>query len=211
MPYNREDLFTPQLPTELWREIFRIATYVPRLLVTSSNYWLKQCNLKYYNWDTIAHTRRAIVSVCSLWRTIGLEFMWEVIAIRNSGHSQLKLSRLADIFASSGYGRWTKRVDCHADLNISGNLRQFLRLLDTINALQILRFSKDDYNMGKRSETLEFYSILSERLPPVPIMCRGRPILTSHLMGPKNIPTPLHIPLYVMPQPRFRLDSLWTG
>ena len=77
-------MFNPQLPPEIWREIFEVATYVPRLLDNTWDY--SPSEELWRGWsdsyrDTALHTRRSILSVCRFWRAIGLEFLWEVVEI----------------------------------------------------------------------------------------------------------------------------------
>ena len=109
--------FSPQLPAETWHAIFRLATYVPQLFDMTLIHGHEQpCHLVNVDpsdaTNSAYDTRRSIVSVSHLWRELGLEFMWESLEI----HIPSKLSvesplfKLAELFTSSGYGRWTKQI-----------------------------------------------------------------------------------------------------
>ena len=124
------------LPSEVWREVFRHAIYVPRLLDTKWDYdpddqlW---CGWEFVK-DTAIGTKRTIVQVCREWHALGIEFLYETIQIghtRPVGEGQVEelaatLSLAPDSSAHSSsptsvsgsyaqsYGWWTKRLDCHA-------------------------------------------------------------------------------------------------
>ena len=169
--------YVPRLPTETWREIFRRATYVPQLLHPEAAWtaWPVSCRClgacrsfdddapqscarcegdQDVRRDTALITRRNIVSVCRLWRTIGLEFLWEVIQIRPSsaiqqhGHEELNrmLEGLADIICSPSnhkYGGWIKRIDIVTPQEVQSSAQSLIslqRALKEIHSLLIFNF-----------------------------------------------------------------------
>ncbi|RDB15657.1 hypothetical protein Hypma_003995 [Hypsizygus marmoreus] len=71
--------FTPTVPNELWRLVFRFATTSPessRLydvdFAPFRESWLDSQSL-----DNTLGVKKAIISVCRTWRELGLQFFWE--------------------------------------------------------------------------------------------------------------------------------------
>ena len=155
-----------RLPTELRREIFFQATYVPHLLDTKWDYDPDERIWEGWRFekDTENTTKCAIVQVCWEWRTVGMEFLYQTIQIPNyadqSRYNQLhslaealsplpKPSRQSDVtdispFRSSsrGYGWWTKRLDCPRDILRYDNYRYFASILDQCPNLSILTITQ---------------------------------------------------------------------
>lgn len=156
-----------KLPSETWREIFHHAVSVHLLLDTEWSY--DTSDHIWHNWmagwgefgypnfkleDTAIQTRQALVQVCREWRSIAVEFLFEVIQFpeyhsQDGGHAQLR--RLIQIFKQSatrpegethshspGYGWWTKRIDCPNLLLNEENLQPFMDLLEECPNLEIL-------------------------------------------------------------------------
>ena len=123
------------------------------------------------------------------------------VAICRSGHQSdgLALRRLADIFASTGYGRWTKRVDFRA-IYTREIFQHFLRFLSTLKSPQIIHFNPKDFNANE-SDITTIYSTLSQRFghSQVPGVCRGYPGFISHCTEPKSNHPLLRIPFYTIP------------
>ena len=95
---------TPRLLIETWRQIFRDAAYVPRLLDPPPAWdsWVLECSCKADPYtcnadhsheeetDPAVHTRRSITSTCRLWREIGSEYRREVIEVPRLNPSEVE-------------------------------------------------------------------------------------------------------------------------
>ncbi|TDL24540.1 hypothetical protein BD410DRAFT_719195 [Rickenella mellea] len=115
----------PDLPTEIWREIFDIAADDDFLLSPNMFGSMDECEW-YGRWflrtpqeSLIVHlretwfTKRAIVSTCRLWRQTGTEFLFRCILIS----SMLRLKSLCALLDKEfKLGWWTKRVHVYKDL-----------------------------------------------------------------------------------------------
>ena len=139
-------------PSEIWRSVFRHATYVPLLLDTGWEYgpdermWEGWVSVK----DDEVATRRMIVNVCRSWRDLGAEFLYEVVQIQRD--DQDGVERLVGIFEDScvtksgvGYGWWTKRIDCPASLLTADNVEYLINLLEVCHNLQIFVVGRKGY------------------------------------------------------------------
>ena len=137
----------PNLPLEIWWLIFRQATDTPLTLHTEWSCEVEERLWEYWPQDThdaAVVTKRTIVQVCSEWRAVGIEFLWEVIPFPVSMNRH-RFRRLIDVFKSSasqsdpGYGRWTKRIDCSLSYFEPDAEPEFhiFQLLEQLHNLQI--------------------------------------------------------------------------
>ena len=135
------------LPTEIWRIIFRQATYHPGL----ETEWDDDAEARKWSGRDFEaasvdlesqRTKRAIVHVCSIWREIGLEFLWESIHIP-SAVDYTQIRNLIEVFMASasyypqvrdgpshGHGGWVRRISSSCDFLSSVDVHHLFNLLD---------------------------------------------------------------------------------
>lgn len=97
----------PELPIELWLQIFRCATRTP---CTDDTGQTRFDSFQVSRWpnsqlDLTLPTKRTLVQVCKGWRNISNEFLYEDVKISDRGAQALK-----DALAN-GFGRWVRRIE----------------------------------------------------------------------------------------------------
>ena len=137
-------MLSPPLPVEIWRQIFRVATYVPLIFDSEWNY--PPHERLWEGWqsmdDTEIQTKRTIIQVCRLWKEIGSEVLFQ--AIRILEHEFDRVERLIEILQRSalvsehGYGWWTKRIECHIREFSTENTEKLALLLECCHHIQII-------------------------------------------------------------------------
>ena len=142
------------LPNEIWREIFRESTFVPFLLDTEWKYspedelWSGWGCLNPYQdlgfrTETLKSgmTKRSIVSVCRVWRGVGIEFLYESIQIP---YEKRLVTRLLEIMKRSvsesylGHGWWTKRIGWVDTRRSFKSMEAAISLMDFFHNLEIV-------------------------------------------------------------------------
>ncbi|KAG8815371.1 hypothetical protein FRC19_001081 [Serendipita sp. 401] len=96
------------LPNELWREIFRLATYIdgPAFSIENGG---DSCR----EWTLSSATRRSIPLICRHWHTVGLEFLYERIVIQDPDQLRLLCDTLDSLESHRLYHtlRWIQGVE----------------------------------------------------------------------------------------------------
>ncbi|KAG8855961.1 hypothetical protein FRC20_000641 [Serendipita sp. 405] len=96
------------LPNELWREIFRLATYIdgPAFSIENGG---DSCR----EWTLSSTTRRSIPLICRHWHTVGLEFLYERIVIQDPDQLRLLCDTLDSLESHRLYHtlRWIQGVE----------------------------------------------------------------------------------------------------
>ncbi|KAF7322073.1 hypothetical protein MKEN_00730400 [Mycena kentingensis (nom. inval.)] len=126
----------PDLPLEIWLEIFQFATYVqrqasiePRDPFTIRSPAVLDSNTP----STSMHTKCTIVAVCRAWRRIGVHLLYQYIPIRSPLRATLVLRALRASH-DEDYGHWTRHIEVHTHARRSNGI-QFLQ-----NVFRILQF-----------------------------------------------------------------------
>lgn len=112
-------MLLPTLPIETWKEIFRLAVYIPNHLQTK---W--DCPPEVDMWRGWAgepdcsesiRTRRALVQVSRRWRELSIELLHQSVSLPASIDAE-RIARLAVVFRSAeescgkGPGWWTSTL-----------------------------------------------------------------------------------------------------
>jgi len=164
--------FTPTLPTEIWKLIFRFATTTPDLDYThhDSAYTPFQPTLV-DQMDTVMDVsgpllkanirfKARLVFVCKHWKALASEFLYEDVRIQNSQQTRSfldTLERSAKEMRSEGLGKYVRRLQLPPS-NVNEDLSRptDVRLVDIINCctnLEIL--TKPPYHDG--TDDLRFW------------------------------------------------------
>jgi len=157
----------PQLPPELWSEIFAILVHVPSLLDLKWDYspqeliWEGWSSMRLRADDHSLTTRLTIIRVCRDWCRIGRRFVYEAIDASIPG-DESKLDDLASLLERggqtlavdaesdstrdgilTGYGRYVKRLEMGSDLFRDEAFPFALRLLKACHNIQIISLNND--------------------------------------------------------------------
>ncbi|KAK7018837.1 hypothetical protein R3P38DRAFT_3199945 [Favolaschia claudopus] len=124
----------PDLPLELWLEIFQWSTYVygattiggmdPFILQRSPR------DIMGANTPIVSmRTKCALVLVCRSWRRIAIQILYQHIVIRSPSRAALILQVLRDSYSDkSNYGYWTRHIEVFTHARGSSDIR-FLQTL----------------------------------------------------------------------------------
>ncbi|KAH9952093.1 hypothetical protein B0H21DRAFT_13540 [Amylocystis lapponica] len=128
------------LPTEIWLQIFRLATISPltaRLRATTySPFETANVGITY---DEATKVKFVLVLVCKQWRRLVTEFLYEDVCLRHPEAFQAALERGAGD-DPEGYGRWVRRVylPYSSSATATSHPLAALRILEQCPQLEIL-------------------------------------------------------------------------
>ncbi|KAJ7141214.1 hypothetical protein C8R44DRAFT_762956 [Mycena epipterygia] len=119
----------PDLPLEIWLEIFQWSTYVYGATTIEP---MDPFTLKHAPTDVMGpntpilsmRTKCALVRVCRSWRRIAIQILYQHIVIRSPSRAALILQVLRDSHsAKSNYGHWTRHIELYTHARGSSDIR----------------------------------------------------------------------------------------
>jgi len=151
------------LPPELWLEIFRYATYVPRVRGLSPGDPFEPQRPSNFAWGvntpvSSLATKRSLVLVCHPWRCLATELLYEHVVISSKRRAYLlgrslqasdleahKAHAQSAVFAtgdvSRGHARWVRHVEIH-DCSRTSKTALFWNAVAAILSLLLEIFSR---------------------------------------------------------------------
>lgn len=130
----------PDLPLELWLEIFQFATYVHRSVTIKplDPFTLKRTSTNAMGANTPAlamRTKLALVMVSKSWRQVAVQMLYEHVVIRSPTRADAVLRALMSSnhntdspIDKSRYGQWTRHIEIYTYSRGTANL-QYLKIL----------------------------------------------------------------------------------
>ncbi|KAJ6538874.1 hypothetical protein DFH09DRAFT_1176490 [Mycena vulgaris] len=119
----------PDLPLEIWLEIFQWATYVygSTTIEPMDPFTVKHAPTDVMGPNTpifSMRTKCALVRVCRAWRRIAIHTLYQHIVIRSPSRAALILQVLRDSYsAKSNYGHWTRHIEVYTHARGSSDIR----------------------------------------------------------------------------------------
>ncbi|KAJ7502381.1 hypothetical protein B0H11DRAFT_1988326 [Mycena galericulata] len=135
----------PDLPLEIWLEIFQWSTYVYASIEPMDPFTVKHAPTDVMGANTpilSMRTKCALVGVCHSWRRIAIQILYQHIVIRSPSRAALILQVLRDSHsAKSNYGHWTRHVSLYTHARGVSNIRflqNVFRILQYCHRLRML-------------------------------------------------------------------------
>ncbi|KAJ7467129.1 hypothetical protein FB451DRAFT_1401972 [Mycena latifolia] len=119
----------PDLPLEIWLEIFQWSTYVygSTTIEPMDPFTVKHTPTDVMGANTpilSMRTKCALVRVCRSWRRIAIHILYQHIVIRSPSRAALILQVLRDSYsAKSNYGHWTRHIELYTHARGSSDIR----------------------------------------------------------------------------------------
>jgi hypothetical protein len=189
----------PDLPLEIWLEIFQFATYVHQhnTIAPLNPFTLKRVstNVMAVNVPSLsAGTKLSLVLVCRSWRRIAIEVLYEYVVIRSPARAAALLAVLRTSQMSGdlndvqgrgkGYGEWTRHIEIYTHARGSSELHYLQSLFHIFQACPNLRMLSGTWNHPLPPEFLNAvsrsYSTSLQGLYWNEVCPIGRPI--SHVL-----------------------------
>ena len=175
-----------RLPAELWRLIFREATYVADLKLFTVEWDYSAAERLWGGWESVdkavsvasdpgsieMSTKQAITLVSRTWRTIGSEFLYESLSIPQDA-SNFNFNMLIATFRTSacgpeprsgpllGYGWWTERIVYRKDSRDFNEL--LFALLDECHSLETFCIGRWGADGGSSEKQIRLAHVLESR------------------------------------------------
>jgi hypothetical protein len=140
-PTRTTSRFTPIVPNEIWRFIFRFATITPDL-----DFGYVPCQHQDKLLDIFVYFSRAnirftagLVLVCKNWRALALEFLYEDVRLRDSRQTRCFLDALVRStngkeMSLEGLGKYVRRLQLPIRNVNDLSRRTHVRLVDIVSA-----------------------------------------------------------------------------
>ncbi|KAF9462441.1 hypothetical protein BDZ94DRAFT_1283038 [Collybia nuda] len=148
----------PDLPLEIWLEIFQFATYVHQhvTIVPLDPFSMKRVstNVMGVNTPTLSmRTKLSLVLVCRSWRRISVQMLYEHLVIRSPARANAILSVLRNsaqrlqyddretgkIYSFPGYGMWTRHVEIFTHARGAHDIRYLQSIFHILQVCPNLR------------------------------------------------------------------------
>jgi hypothetical protein len=119
----------PDLPLEIWLEIFQWSTYVygSTTIEPMDPFTVKHTPTDVMGANTpilSMRTKCALVRVCRSWRRIAIQILYQHIVIRSPPRAALILQVLRDSYTvKSNYGHWTRHIELYTHSRGSSDIR----------------------------------------------------------------------------------------
>ncbi|KAJ6594487.1 hypothetical protein B0H19DRAFT_1095754 [Mycena capillaripes] len=117
----------PDLPLEIWLEIFQWSTYLSTSIGGMDPFTLQHSPTDVMGANTpilSTRTKCALVRVCRSWRRIAIQILYQHIAIRSPMRATLILQVLRDSHSDrSNYGYWTRHIEVFTHARGSSDIR----------------------------------------------------------------------------------------
>ena len=159
LPSQRSVKSPPDLPVEMWLEIFQFATHVHQhaTIVPLNPFTLKRVstNVMAVNVPSLSsRTKLSLVLVCRSWRRIAIQMLYQYVVVRSPARAAALLAVLRSSQAASddghgphaGYGQWTRHIEVFTHARGASELRYLQTLFHIFQACPNLRMLSGRWN-----------------------------------------------------------------
>ncbi|KAF8236028.1 hypothetical protein L208DRAFT_1358023 [Tricholoma matsutake] len=166
----------PDLPLEIWMEIFQLATYVHQqsTIAPLNPFTLRRVstNVMAVNVPSLsARTKLSLVLVCRSWRRIAIQIFYEYVVIRSPARATALLAVLRSSRAAYddggdsqhhniGYGQWTRHIEVYTHARGTNELQYLQTLFHIFQACPNLHMLSGMWNHPLPVEFLDAISRL---------------------------------------------------
>ncbi|KAJ7143421.1 hypothetical protein C8R43DRAFT_1015388 [Mycena crocata] len=156
----------PDLPLEIWLEIFQWSTYVygSTTIEPMDPFTVKHSPTDVMGANTpilSMRTKCALVRVCRAWRRIAIHILYQHIVIRSPSRAASILQVLRDSHsAQSNYGHWTRHIELYTHARGSSNIRFLQTVFRILQYCPRLRMLSTTWRIVPPKEFLHAVSTL---------------------------------------------------
>ncbi|KAJ7680907.1 hypothetical protein DFH06DRAFT_1164463 [Mycena polygramma] len=154
----------PDLPLEIWLEIFQWSTYLPTTIGGMDPFTLQHSPTDVMGANTpilSTKTKCALVRVCRPWRRIAIHILYQHIVVRSPSRATLILQVLRDSHGDkSNYGYWTRHIEVFTHARGSSDIRFLQTVFRILQYCPRLRMLSANWRIAVPREFLNAVSTL---------------------------------------------------